>query len=307
MTVSALIQELNSLQIVLSIDGDQLRVSAPKGALTPELKLRIQTQRELIAELLKSAQGLETGPQPTRARDPNEPAALTPAQHQLWFLDRLDPGSAFLNIPLVLRLRGKLDLDALSWVVTEIGRRHDALTSQVVEYQDEPFQSPTGRDLRLEFEDYSHLEDAERERMILARRDEELTRPFDFEARTPLARFYLFRSTRVEHVLVIVINHVVFDGPSQDILLREIRALYEARVQGLAMPPVSGLSFADFARWQKRVRQAPERASHLDYWRKELTGMPVQLDLPRDRQRASHSSHASHHAEGWLDRELSER
>ena len=295
------------MQIVLSLDGDQLRVNAPKGALTPELKARIQSQRELIAELLKSAQRADATLAPVRSRDPNEPAPLTPAQHQLWFLDRLDPGSSFLNIPLVLRLRGKLDLDALSWVVTELGRRHDALTSEIVQFQDEPYQVASGRDLRLEFEDYSHLEGSERERTILARRDEEITRPFDFEARTPLSRFFLFRSTRSEHLLVMVVNHVIFDGPSQELLLRELRTLYEARVQGRPMPTADGLSFADFARWQKRLRQSPERADHLGFWQKQLGGMPVQLDLPHDRQRQGQASHVSHHAEGWLDQRLCER
>jgi amino acid adenylation domain-containing protein len=304
-SVARLIQSLNDLHVELSLDDGRLRVNAPRGVLTAELREEIRANRDLITSLLQGASAPDATPLPALiSTDRGEPAPLTPAQHQLWFLDRLDPGGAFLNVPLTLRLRGKLDIDALSWVVSELGRRHDALTSKVIEYGDEPFQQPCGADLRLEFEDYSHLEPAPRERTVQARLHEELVRPFDFDARAPLARFTLLRASRTEHLLSIVANHVVFDGPSQDILVSELQDLYAARVLGRPMPPPPAARFADFAHWQKRVREHPGRSPQLQYWQNKLSGMPLQLDLPLDRARPKQASHRSHHVHCWLERGL---
>ncbi len=307
MTVAALIEELSSLHVDLTLDGDQLRVNAPRGVLTPELKARIRQERDLVVALLASAQQPNSKLEPIRSHPAHEPAPLTSAQNQLWFLEQLDPGASFLNVPLTLRLNGKLDLDALSWVVTELGRRHDVLCSEIVMQGDEPQQLVDGIDLRLEFEDYSHLDDAERERTVAARRDEELSRPFDLEARQALIRFFLFRVAKHDHVLVIVAHHVLFDGSSQDILLKELKLLYEARVHGLAMPTAPRVRFADYARWQCHKLTSPSHGSDLEYWRKRLAGMPIQLELPTDRPRPRQPSHAGHRAFRSLDRDLTTR
>ncbi len=307
MTVAALIEELDRLHVDLTLEGDQLRVNAPRGVLTPELKARIRQQRDLVVALLSSAQKPSAKLEPIKRYPAGEPAPLTSAQHQLWFLDQLDPGASFLNVPLTLRLSGRLDIDVLSWVVTEVGRRHDVLCSEIALNGDEPEQLVDGVDLRLEFEDYSHLDDQERERTVAARRDEELARPFNLGAREPLARFFLFRLTKTDHVLVVVAHHVCFDGPSQDILLKELKALYEARVHGRELPAAPKIRFADYARWQQRKLASPSQGGDLEYWKKRLHGMPVQLDLPFDRPRPRQPSHAGHRAYRWLDRDLTNR
>ncbi len=172
-------------------------------------------------------------------------------------------------------MRGDLDVEALSHAVVELGRRHDSLVSRIVELRDAPHQTPSGSDLRLAYEDYSELPKGRREPALSARIDEELVRPFDLGDAAPLARFLLLRSSVAEHVLVIVLNHVIFDGPSQRVLLEDLRELYEARVRNRAPSPAPRLTFADFARWQKQTREKASRTSDLEFWKKRLAGMPL--------------------------------
>jgi amino acid adenylation domain-containing protein len=190
--------------------------------------------------------------------------------------------------------------------VVELGRRHDSLVSRIVELRDAPHQTPSGSDLQLAYEDYSELPRGQREPAVSARVDEELVRPFDLDQAAPLARFLLLRSSVAEHVLVIVLSHVIFDGPSQRVLLEDLRELYEARVRNRAPSPAPRLSFADFARWQKQTRDRALRAGDLEFWKKRLAGMPLSIELPVDRAPAGRRSHRSHHAFCTLDPELSQ-
>lgn len=306
MNIAALINELEALHVVLSLDGDKLRVSAPKGALTEELRARIVAHRDVLTELLRNSQGTKLTADPIEPVPGGGPSPLTPAQHQLWFLDRLSPNGAFLNIPIVARLRGDLDVEALSRVVVDLGRRHDALVSRIVELRDAPHLTPSGHDLRLAFEDYTGLPSERRASAVSARIDKELKRPFDLTAPTPPARFLLLRAGAAEHVLVIVLNHVVFDGPSQRVLLEDIRQLYEARVRNQAPLSPPRLGFSDFARWYKQTREKAPRTAALEYWKERLAGMPLTLDLPFDRSPSGPRTHRSHHAHATLSPELSQ-
>jgi amino acid adenylation domain-containing protein len=303
--VSALISELESLHVVLSLDGEKLRVSAPKGALTEDLRARILAQRDVLTELLKNSHASNPAAPAVEPEPAFGPSPLTPAQHQLWFLDRLSPGSAFLNIPLVVRVYGTLDVEALAECVTELGRRHDSLVSRIVELRDVPHQTPSGVPLRLAREDLSHLPEEERESGLSARVDAEIVRPFDLGGTEPLARFLLLEKSATERVLVIVVSHVILDGPSQRVLLEDLRQLYEARVRNEPLPPGPRLTFADFARWQRQARERATRSEELEFWKRRLAGMPLSIELPFDHTPAGRRSHQSHHAFATLDPALS--
>jgi amino acid adenylation domain-containing protein len=304
--ISALINELEALHVVLSLDGEKLRVSAPKGALSDELRARIIAQRDVLTELLRNSQESKRAADSIAPASTRGPSPLTPAQHQLWFLDRLTPGSAFLNIPLVARVRGDLDVEALAQAVTELGRRHDSLVSRIVELRDVPHQTPSGVELSLRQEDYSELPPSERESAVSARIDREIVRPFDLGDTEPLARFLLLKKTPAEHLLLVVVNHVVLDGPSQRVLLEDLRKLYEARVQNRATPSAPRLCFADFARWQRQTRERATRTADLDFWKQRLAGMPLSIELPIDRPPGARRTHRSHHAYATLDPRLSQ-
>ncbi|HEX8273711.1 MAG TPA: condensation domain-containing protein, partial [Longimicrobiaceae bacterium] len=204
----------------------------------------------------------------------------------LWFLDRLQPGSAFYNVYSALRLGGALDVRALETALGEIVRRHEALRTVFRETDGSPVQviRPfTG--FALPVEDLSGLGEAEREAQVKSRATDEAARPFDL-ASGPLFRATLLRLSDEEHVLLLGVHHVVSDGWSMGVLFRELSALYEAYREGRESPlselPVQ---YADFAVWQREQLSGEALERQLSYWKERLSGAPELLELPTDHPR----------------------
>ncbi|MES1204667.1 MAG: amino acid adenylation domain-containing protein [Pseudomonadota bacterium] len=283
MSVAALLGQLSAAGIEVELDAENLRIRGPRGALTPELRERINASRASIMAVLASARQPAAVPdlQPIPRFPPEQPAPLSQAQYRLWFLDQIHAGSAFLNLPFTVRMRGLLDVDALSWVVAEVGRRHDALRTAIEVVDGEPRQVVRAVDIALEIVDFSSLPAERRGEAMLARRATEMATPFDL-GRAPLIRFLLLRDSADHHLFMFVSNHVVFDGWSHDLLFRDLKALYEARVSRGVVPPPPGSSFRDFVRWQREWLARPAHAAEIDRWTERLRGMPTVLDLPSD-------------------------
>ena len=165
---------------------------------------------------------------------PIEPAAregrlpLSFAQERLWFIDRLEPGSAVYNIPVAWRLRGALDVNALELALGEVVRRHESLRTVFAEVDGSPVQviAPFGGFV-LPVEDLSALGEADREAALGERAREEAARPFDLSA-GPLFRARLLRLGAEDHVLLLSVHHIVSDGWSLGVLYRELSSLYAA-------------------------------------------------------------------------------
>ncbi|HEX8558583.1 MAG TPA: amino acid adenylation domain-containing protein [Pyrinomonadaceae bacterium] len=211
-------------------------------------------------------------------------APLSYAQQRLWFLDQLEGGrSALYNIPMTLRLVGELDAAALGRAFAEVARRHEALrTTFEVGAAGRPEQVVRrGSGFRLEVRDLSALgrEEAERQAGEEARR--EAARPFDLRE-GPLARATLLRLGRGEHVLCVALHHIVSDGWSTGVLVRELAALYGAYVAGGESPlPPLPVQYADYARRQREWLEGEELERQLSYWRGQLGGGVSALALPR--------------------------
>ncbi|WP_338264420.1 non-ribosomal peptide synthase/polyketide synthase [Corallococcus caeni] len=198
------------------------------------------------------------------------------AQQRLWFISRLDTLGFSYNVPMVTRLRGALDADALERSLAEVVRRHDVLRSTFDEVDGQPVQRiGPAWDFALARMDVEAAK-------LPERLTEEARRPFDLR-RGPLMRGLLLRVADDDHVLMIVIHHIAFDGWSIDVLQRELNALYSARGQA-TLPPLP-LQYVDYARWQRESFQADELEDQLTWWRQELAGAPSVLDLPTDKPR----------------------
>jgi amino acid adenylation domain-containing protein len=209
------------------------------------------------------------------------------AQERLWFLDRLEPGSAFYNVPAASRLRGAVDVDALRFSLSEIVRRHEALrTTFTTDGNGEPVQvihPPAPLDLRVV--DRRQVPAAHREAEAERLADEEAQRPFDLE-RGPLIRCSLVHLAERDHLLLITLHHIVSDAWSLGVLFRELSVLYRARGERRASPlPELPIQYADFAAWQRGWLRGEALAAFLDWWRPRLAGAPAVLDLPTDRPR----------------------
>ncbi|HEX2188233.1 MAG TPA: condensation domain-containing protein, partial [Longimicrobiaceae bacterium] len=208
------------------------------------------------------------------------------AQERLWFIDRLEPGSAVYNISVAWRLAGALDEAALERSLSEIVRRHEALRTTFGEVDGSPVQviAPFGA-FSLPVEDLSGLGEADREAAVGRRAGEEARRAFDLSA-GPLFRAALLRLGAEEHVLLLTVHHIVGDGSSMGVLYRELLALYEAYREGRASPlPELAVQYADYALWQREHLRDAVLEGKLAYWRERLAGAPELLELPTDHPR----------------------
>ncbi|RKH68628.1 non-ribosomal peptide synthetase, partial [Corallococcus llansteffanensis] len=256
-------------------------------ALPMEVLLSGPSVRELAARLHESrAQQAAPSLPPLVPATSREEQALSFAQQRLWFLDQLAPGEAHYHIAAAVRLEGPVDTAALERVFTEVVRRHESLRTTFRSDAGKPVQvlHPDAR-LELSQRDLSGLSAADWEAGVQDRASQEARRPFDL-TRGPLLRATLLRRSDTEHVLVLVIHHIVSDGGSMGVLVREVSALYSAFVEGrpalLAPLPVQ---YADYARWQREWLRGEVLEAQLAYWRRQLAGVPQALDLPTDRPR----------------------
>ncbi|HET7228605.1 MAG TPA: amino acid adenylation domain-containing protein, partial [Longimicrobium sp.] len=252
---------------------------------------RVPTLRELAATV--EAQG---GGGPAAAPIPRVPGdgpfPLSFAQESLWFLDRLQPESAFYNIPSAVRLTGGLDVTALDRARGECVNRHPALRTVFEERDGVPVQRITPyAGFSLPVEDLSRGASDARDQTVLRRAAEEAARPFDL-ATGPLFRANLLRIDDDEHVLLLCMHHVASDGWSLEVLFRELPVLYQAfrggQAPALPAPPVR---YADYAVWQREQLRGPAFDARLAWWRERLAGAPELLELPTDRPRPAVQSY----------------
>ena len=213
------------------------------------------------------------------------PAELSFAQQRLWFLDQLVPGNPFYNIPFALPLRLAVDETALRRALADIVRRHEALRTTFIATPDGPRQ-----EVRVAYDPMARTIDLSaqpapaRQRELERLATEEARAAFDL-SQGPLLRTRLVRLAAADHVLLMTMHHIVSDGWSMGVFLRELMQLYDAFVRGLPSPlaPLP-IQYADYAVWQRQALSPQRIESLLRYWRAQLAGLPT-LALVVDRPR----------------------
>jgi amino acid adenylation domain-containing protein len=220
------------------------------------------------------------GPIPRRTGD--GPAPLSFAQERLWFLDQLTPGASAYNIARAFRLAGPLAVPALAAAVAAAVRRHEALRTTFAAPEGQPVQHVLP-DLapELPVADLSGLPESPRQAEAARLLHEEARRPFDLR-RAPLVRLLLLRLAEEEHRFALTLHHIVADGWSMGIFLRELAAFYG---QPSVPPAPLPVQYADFAAWQRERLQGGRLAALVAHWREALDGAPALLELPLDRPR----------------------
>ena len=211
---------------------------------------------------------------------------LSYAQQRLWFVEQLEPGTAAYNIPCALKLAGSLDRAALQRSLNEIVRRHETLRTSVIVHQDKPVQK-IAPELELAVEERDLRDVPAGQRYDEARRlIEAIARvPFDL-SHAPLMRVVLLQLGESDHILLVVMHHIVSDGWSIGVMVREFCQLYEAYVNGKESPlDELKIHYLDYAIWQHNWLKGAVLEEQLVYWRKQLTDVPA-LELPADYSRA---------------------
>jgi amino acid adenylation domain-containing protein len=271
--------------------------SRVRAAFGVELPLSALFEAPTVAALaarIEAALRAEPGaPAPPLVPVPRDRALpLSFAQERLWFLDQLEPESPFYNIAGVVRLVGDLDVPVLARSLAEVVARHEALRTTFAVEGGEPAQRIAPAVVRLPGVDLAALPEAVREREALRLAAALAARPFDL-GRGPLLRTTLLRLGAAGHLLVLVVHHIVADGWSMEVLLREVVAAYGAFVAGRPSPlPPLPVQYADFAVWQRCWLSGAVLSRQLAHWRAALAGAPAVLALPADRPRPARQSFA---------------
>nr|WP_281404507.1 non-ribosomal peptide synthetase [Pyxidicoccus fallax] len=286
-------------------------VSRVRAVLGVELPLRTLFEAPVLQAL---AQRIDAARQHGVARDVpplvpvprTEALPLSFAQQRLWFIDQLSPGSGAYNVPFTLLVEGTPKLDALRQAFSALIARHESLRTTFAMHEGQPVQvihAPA--DFPLAVEDLSTLPDAERRDAARRLAVQEALRPFDLGS-GPLLRACLLRLSAQEHVLVLVLHHIVSDGWSLGVFVRELGALYAAFSEGrLASLPALPVQYADYAVWQRQWLSGAALEAQLDWWKQKLAGAPSHLELPTDKPRPAVLSHRGATVPVRMSRELS--
>jgi non-ribosomal peptide synthetase component F len=243
---------------------------------TAELKkLSVPEKRQIVGALLQNA------------FDTPRSFPLSYSQEQLWFMDKLQPGSPVYNIPLYVPFRGSFDLAALEHSLRTLIARHDMLRARFDAVNGEPRQIIEPEvPMELPIEDLSKLSSAQRSESLGRLLNREVQQPFDLSAGA-CVRYRLFRLQSTHHLLSATMHHIITDAWSLGVFVSELRALYHSYRSGQKTVPLAplALEYSDYARWQRTTLRGLRLSNLLNYWTAKLKGAPHVLPLPTDHPR----------------------
>jgi len=267
---------------------------SPTVATVTESLLQYRADQKLKAPPIKPASRQEELP-------------LSFAQQRLWFLDQLQPGNPAYNIPAAVRLKGALNVAVLEQTFQEIIKRHEALRTTFNSVEGRPAQVIISSfKFTLPIVNLRELSQAEREAEAMRLAAEEARQPFDL-TKWPLLRVTLLHLDETEYLLLVTVHHIVADGWSMGVLVREVAALYEAFCSGKPSPlPELSVQYADYAVWQINWLQGEVLEAKLADWKQQLGQNLPPLQLPAKQPRSAVSSDRAEIQEFQLDWQVSE-
>ncbi|MFI9123653.1 condensation domain-containing protein [Streptomyces bikiniensis] len=230
------------------------------------------------------------------------------AQRRLWFISDFEGSNPCYNTPIMLRMRGDLNVAALMRAVNALIRRHEALRTRFT-ISDEEVVQEILPDLEIEvvYSDLQRISGVDLEETLAQHLEAEANRPFSLSGE-PLVRAYLWQLSQIDHCLLINIHHIVTDGWSEGILFRELGVFYSEYVERpapktrvLASEHRQNLDYADFVKWELQRVTSGMYDRQLAYWKERLSGLPARLPLPFDRfERHADLTRVG----GWVDVEI---
>ncbi|MCY7297444.1 non-ribosomal peptide synthetase [Alteromonas sp. a30] len=311
MSAIKLHNQLKQWGVKLWVEGENLKFSAPKGVMTAETIAQLKAQKDELLALLTQMAAHKKAYAEITPLEEGQHAPLSLAQQRLWVIDKLSGGQSHYNIPLAVSLKGDLNIDALQRSFAHIVARHNSLRTRFVEVSAEAAsefnetqvkaaQTKETHVIQTTFDDatnvgefiqrdFSGQPDALKHYVV-----EEAHKGFDLQ-HDPLFRVYLIKANTTnntqEWVLLMVMHHIISDGWSIGVLVRELTAFYQSEItqqtmaqQHQALSPLP-IQYSDFAAWQRGWMQGHVLESELDYWQQRLAGVPEVHSLPLDKGR----------------------
>ena len=273
--IEKLVSELKAKSIKLWIEDEFLRYKAPKGILTPEILKEMAERKEEIKNYLISSDFGDLFEKPIPKIEKKDYYTLSAAQKRMYLLSQIDSGSTAYNMTQVLKIEGELNLNHFTQVIEKLVKRHETLRTSFEIVEGKPVQKIHDKvDFKVE-----HIE-MEEDKESIDRMIGEFIRPFDL-AIPPLFRFKLVKLRKTSgtpvYLLLQDMHHIVSDGVSEGILVKEVNELYAGK-ELLELK----IQYKDYAVWQELLLESEELAIQKKYWIEQLsTELPV-LNLPTD-------------------------
>ena len=287
--VAALLTELRKKNIFIQLKGEKLKVNAPPGVLTADIKAELKTQKESIIEFLKSIS--LRADESISLIDRSGELLQSPAQERLWFLHQLQPNASY-NMAKALTIQGPLNVIYLEQAFQFLVSRHESLRTHFASNeQGEAIQLIDPQvDLKLKEVDLSALAESEQRVKAEALTLSEAQAHFDL-ACAPLIRCQLIKLSENRHLLLLTLHHIICDGWSLGVLVRDVMQRYTELTlhRESSLAPLS-VQYADFSSWQRQRVSRELGEKQLEYWKQTLTGAADLLNLPTDKARPAQQS-----------------
>ena len=248
-------------------------------------RLSPEKRAQLLKAIMDEKSSSERASKISRRPQPD----ITPlsfAQQRLWFIEKLEPGTAVFNMPTAIRLEGSLDVEALERALSEILRRHETLRARFSEVDGRPVQTiAPALPISITHIDLRETQGDQKDEAVRRLASLEARQPFDLGNDLPM-RGSLLELSDQDHVLLLTLHHIVSDGWSMGVLVREVATLYQSFSKRESSPLAElEIQYADFAYWQRNWLQGEVIDEQLGYWKRQLSDDSTVLDLPTDRPR----------------------
>ena len=269
------LSQLRSLEITISLEGEELKIKAPKGVITPSLKAEIvQRKPEIIAVLQEAKTSTQDVFVPIASVDRTGMLPLSYNQSSMWFIHQLDQDNTAYNESLQLKIKGQLKITVLEQSIQEIIRRHESLRTAFPAIDGNPSQK-----INSHFTFHLPIIDLQTylETEISSYITREVRQSFNLE-NGDLWRFKLLRTGADEYILLIIIHHIIVDGWSMGIFIKELCHLYQSFASGspISLPELN-IQYGDFVVWQQENITGEILQKQLKYWEQQLADKPPLL------------------------------
>lgn len=309
MNIANLLGVVSKAGINLSIENDEIKVKAAKGAVTEEIKQLLVANKPEILKHLKSfseSQALSIPAISKREQDNDLPLSFS--QQRLWFVDQLEQGSTHFNSVHSVLLSGRWEKSAFERAYRALLLRHEVLRTHFVEVNKEPKQRIVEQfDVDIDYVDLKQLSAGESQNELVKIAKRLAQKPFDLTCDLML-RAVAVELSEQKQCIVLATHHIASDGWSKNVLEKELLALYQAEKEGRepSLPKID-IQYGDFAQWQRNWLSGDVLNLQLDYWKTQLKDIPVLHSLPVDGVRKPEKVGKAKYHQSHVNAELSSK